>query len=218
MGADESDDAMTDSAVTMIHHGISILGSVANLLKRVGLRANVVTTPRELPKPRTGEVLLPGVYALALGMTGLLERGLSEVVVTIAARSTPLLGICLGMQLLTGGSTEGTLSGLNLIEGRCERLRVGGQSSKVPHLGWNRVTPVRPHALVDFSDVPRRFYFVHSFHVFCDDEPDPRAVTYYGAKVGAVIYSRNVQGAHSHPEKSHHFGMRFLSAFTRWTP
>jgi glutamine amidotransferase len=126
----------------------------------------------------------------------------------------PLLGICLGMQLLTRGSEEGTEPGLGWI-GATTRRFPPLPGLKVPHMGWNLVQPTRPHPLTDALPPEPRFYFVHSYHVQVDDPADSLLRAHYGIDFDAAIGHGNIVGAQFHPEKSHRFGMALLGNFAR---
>lgn len=197
-------------SVSIIDYGLGNLGSVVNMLKRAGAEARLVSTADEL---RASErVLLPGVGAFDEGMARLRERGLVEAIVDFAASGRPLLGICLGMQLLLDGSEEGESFGLGLIPGRSVRF-LEADGVRVPHMGWNVVVPTRADPLVDGLPEESRFYFVHSYHVVTQRPHDALATTHYGGSFTSMLRSENVMGAQFHPEKSHAFGMTILRNF-----
>lgn len=196
--------------VSLVDYGLGNLGSVANMLKRVGAQSRRISTPEELLDSES--VLLPGVGAYDTGMKLLEAQGLVEPLRRFAASGRPLLGICLGMQLLVDSSAEGTLPGLGLIAGRCERV-VDAPQLRVPHMGWNHVEPVRDDPLLEGLDQDNRFYFVHSYHVIPDSPEDVLAQTTYGGAFTSMIRRGNVVGAQFHPEKSHTFGMTILRNF-----
>jgi glutamine amidotransferase len=129
----------------------------------------------------------------------------------LALNGTQLLGICLGMQLLGKGSDEGKCSGLGLINAYSRRLP--DQVVKVPHMGWSNLTVKRPTALLNGLSEESRYYFVHSYHVVCEDEANVVATAKHGIEFAAVINSGNIWGAQFHPEKSHRFGMEMLKSF-----
>lgn len=196
--------------VSIVDYGLGNLGSVANMLKRIGSDARRVTDPDEIDE--SDRVLLPGIGAFDTGMALLRERGFEEPLKTFAASGRPLFGICLGMQLLLDSSEEGVATGLGLIPGRSVKFEES-PSARVPHMGWNLVKPVRDDALT--SDLPdeSRFYFVHSYRVVPDSDADVVGTTEYGVPFASMIRSGNVMGAQYHPEKSHAFGMQILRNF-----
>ena len=199
--------------IVIIDYGMSNLGSMANMLRKVGAAATVSADPGIVE--RAEKLILPGVGAFDNGMRQLGERGLVPLLRERAAAGTPVLGVCLGMQLLACRSEEGQLPGLGLIDARSVRFRPSGGPVplKVPHMGWNAVHPERDHAL--FAEMPEemRFYFVHSYHVVCADAAAPLARATYGGEFTAAVARDNVMGVQFHPEKSHKFGMCLLRNF-----
>lgn len=196
--------------VSLISYGLGNLGSVANMLKRVGAEVRFVSTPDEVLS--SDRLLLPGIGAFDAGMRQLDEHGLTPAIKLFAATGKPLLGICLGMQLLLDSSEEGEAPGLGLIPGRSVRF-LESAGSRVPHMGWNLVEPTRQDNLVDSLPAESRFYFVHSYRVVPDDDAHVLATTRYGVPFASMIRSGNVMGAQFHPEKSHDFGKRILKNF-----
>jgi glutamine amidotransferase len=196
--------------VSLVSYGLGNLGSVANMLKRVGAHVRLVSTSDEVLESE--RILLPGIGAFDTGMRLLDEAGLIPAITEFAASGRPLLGICLGMQLLLDGSDEGAAPGLGLIPGRSLRF-VEDSHLRVPHMGWNLVQPIRDDALVAELPTESRFYFVHSYHVVPDSQEHVLAVTNYGAPFASMIRAGNVMGAQYHPEKSHDFGKRVLRNF-----
>lgn len=198
-------------SVSVISYGLGNLGSVVNMLHRIGTDPRVVSSPEEIESSE--RLLLPGVGAFDAGMSLLGDAGLVEPIREFAGSGRPILGICLGMQLLLDSSEEGTKSGLGLIPGHSERFDES-TGVRVPHVGWNLVAPVRKDPI--FSDLPEeaRFYFVHSYRVVPTNEVDVLAVTEYGPPFASMIRSGNVIGAQYHPEKSHAFGMQILRNFS----
>lgn len=193
--------------ISIISYGLGNLGSVVNMLKRVGTEAALVSTPDAVMA--SDRLLLPGVGAFDAGMALLNERGLTPAIQEFAATGRPVLGICLGMQLLLDGSEEGTLSGLGLIPGRSVRI-APHSGLRVPHMGWNVVTPTREDPLVAGLEPESRFYFVHSYKVVPDRQEDVLGTTDYGETFASMVRDGNVMGAQFHPEKSHMFGMQVL--------
>jgi glutamine amidotransferase len=196
--------------IGLVDYGLGNIGSVANMFKRVGAETTRVSTPEEVAA--VDKLLLPGVGSFDAGVNRLREPGLFDALREFAASGRPLLGICLGMQLLMDGSDEGTLPGLGLLGGRSIRFD-DAAGLRVPHMGWNHATPTREHALV--ADLPEdsRYYFVHSFHVVPDDAATTLAVTEYGVPFTSMVQAGNVMGAQFHPEKSHTFGMAIMRNF-----
>ena len=201
--------------ISVIDYGVANLGSILNMLRKVGAEGELVSTPEEVAKAE--RIILPGVGAFDHGMTALTERGLVAPLRKKALDDrVPILGICLGMQLLGQGSEEGSLPGLGIIEARCERFRFEHASTlKVPHMGWNALSPRRASPLLSGLDAHARFYFVHSYHIVCADPADVLATATYGVEFTAMVQQGQVCGAQFHPEKSHRFGMTLLGNFAR---
>jgi len=202
----------TPPAVTVIDSGLGNLGSVMNMFRRIGASAVLSADPAIVSA--AARLVLPGVGAFDHGVRQLRDRGLWDVVRERAAAGTPLLGVCLGMQLLSEGSEEGNEPGLGLIAGRCRRFAFPeGAPLRIPHVGWNETTTVRPNPLVANDEPPSRYYFTHSYHLVCDDEADVLATADYGYAFPAIVAHGQVFGVQFHPEKSHRFGMALLERF-----
>lgn len=196
--------------VALVAYGLGNLGSVANMLKRVGVETRQVSSADEIRD--SDRVLLPGVGAFDAGMQALELHGLVEPLRDFAASGRPMLGICLGMQLLLDSSDEGELPGLGLIPGRSVRFDEG-TGVRVPHMGWNRVEPTRPDPLLANLPPLSRFYFVHSYRVVPRHESDVVGISQYGIPFASAIRADNVMGVQFHPEKSHDFGKQILRNF-----
>ena len=197
--------------ITIVDYGMGNLGSIQNMLKRVGVPAEVTGDAGALA--RATKILLPGVGAFDSAMQRINDSGLRAVLDYKALHErVPIMGICLGMQLLTRSSEEGQLPGLGWIAAATHRFPPA-PGLKVPHMGWNIVTAVRDSPLTEGLAADSRYYFVHSYYVQADDPRDSVLTTQYGVKFDAVVSHRNLYGAQFHPEKSHKFGMRFLANF-----
>ena len=197
------------SRVAIIDYGVGNLRSVEKAFEATGCEAVVSDDVEVL---RSAErLVLPGVGAFASCMRGLRERGFDSLVMERAAAGTPLLGICVGMQMLFDVSEEfGTTDGLGLLRGRVRRFE---SNLVVPQVGWNRIQQRRSHPL--FAGVPDRSfcYFVHSFYCEPDNADVLVGETEYGVKYASVVAQRNVCGVQFHPEKSQDVGLRMLKNF-----
>ena len=203
--------------IVVVDYGMGNVGSIANMLRKVGATAAVSADAATIEAAE--KLILPGVGAFdaamerinATGMRALLERRALE-------DRVPVLGICLGMQLLTQSSEEGTLAGLGWLAARTLAFRGRVDPGlKVPHMGWNLVALHTPSALtvgLDTLEEPR-FYFVHSYFVACEDASTAILRTTYGVSYDSAVQSDNIYGVQFHPEKSHRFGMRLLENFAR---
>ena len=197
--------------ITIVKYGMGNVGSVLNMYRKLGIKARCETTPEGILG--SSHLILPGIGAFDACVAALAASGLREAVLETARRGKPLLGICVGMQMLGESSEEGPGQGLNLIRARSHRIVVNDADYKVPHMGWNEVSWTRNSALVGELRQESRFYFVHSFQVKCDDEANVLAVTQHERQITAAISAGNVFGVQFHPEKSHRFGLELLRNF-----
>lgn len=202
--------------VKIIDYGMGNSGSIGNMLLKLGGDFAIATTPDELEGASL--IILPGVGSFDNGVSKLKERGF-DVAIRSAVRKPELkfLGICLGMQLLFEKSEEGTSEGLKLIPGEVVKFRpLQSANVKIPHMGWNQARQIRQESLLDGVFDVARFYFVHSYHVACDDKW-VICNTHHGYEFPSVVSRGNVYGAQFHPEKSHRFGLELLKRFVEAT-
>ena len=200
--------------IVIIDYKMGNLGSILNMLKKIGVQAIVSSLPEDILQ--ADKLILPGVGAFDNGMANLKESSLLSVLnEKVLAKKTPILGICLGMQLLTRRSAEGRLEGLGWVEADTVRFRFGKEEStlKIPHMGWNTVMFKTGSVLSSELEDEARFYFVHSFHVVCDREENVAGKTFYGYEFSSAIQNGNIIGVQFHPEKSHKYGLRLLKNF-----
>lgn len=197
--------------ITIVDYSMGNLGSILNMFKRIGVAASISSDTEEITKAT--KLLLPGVGAFDAAMSQINQSGICDVLEYKAmVECIPILGICLGMQLLTQFSEEGDLPGLGWIEGSATRFpKLPGL--KVPHMGWNSVSPVRESALTGNLPDESRFYFVHSYYVNVANEEHSILKSTHGIMFDAVVQRENVYGVQFHPEKSHKFGMHLLRNF-----
>lgn len=201
-----------DKTILIANYGIGNLGSIVNMFKKVGGKAEVCDDPARIAA--AGKLVLPGVGAFDHGIRGLQASGLRDSLEeAVLRRSVPVLGVCLGMQLMLTGSEEGQLPGLGWIAGHAARFPAGTGCPRVPHMGWNGVRPVRDNPLLPPGEAAQRFYFVHSYKVDCADPQDVLAVTEYGQEFCSAFARGNIYGVQFHPEKSHAYGMAMFKRF-----
>lgn len=201
--------------IIIIDYKMGNLGSILNMLKKIQAPALVSSHPEDIAQ--ADKLILPGVGAFDNGMSNLRELGLLPVLnEKVLEKKTPVLGICLGMQLLTHRSEEGNLLGLGWIEAETIRFRFDRKESglKIPHMGWNIAAVRKNNAIFRGLEEENRFYFVHSYHVTCKDEGDILSTTHHGHEFASSVRKENIMGVQFHPEKSHRYGMKLLSNFT----
>lgn len=199
--------------IGIVDYGCGNLGSIANMLRKVGAKSSVVRTADEIAS--VDKLILPGVGHYDQGMSHLNEAGLRDALEKrVLGQGVPLLGICLGMQLLLESSEEGSEPGLGWVPGKNIRFRVPeGQKLRIPHMGWSEVEPVAGAQLLSGFEKTPRFYFVHSYHAAEVPEDSVAATANYGQRFVCAIEHRNIFATQFHPEKSHRYGIHVLEQF-----
>ncbi|MBN1521885.1 MAG: imidazole glycerol phosphate synthase subunit HisH [Candidatus Aureabacteria bacterium] len=200
--------------LVIVNYGIGNIGSIKNMLKKVGHRA-VVSSSRD-DVARADRLILSGMGSFDSGMEFLNQNRLIDVLhEKVLEKRTPLLGICLGMQVLTEKSEEGSFHGLGFIKGETVRFSVPERQEgfRIPHMGWNTVDVKKKSALFEGLYGETRFYFAHSYHVLPAVPSDILATTCYGYEFTSCVQKDNIVGVQFHPEKSHLFGMKLLRNF-----
>lgn len=198
--------------IVIVDYGAGNLASVRNMIRKVGGDAIISNQLGDVAS--ANKLLLPGVGAFDYGMGKLNELGLAAPLRERAQAGVPLLGICLGMQLLSNGSDEGDLPGLGLIPARFRQFIPDRNARlRVPHVGWNTVNVLRENPILPLAGEEQRFYFVHSYYAECERCEDRIATTTYGVDFTSTYGRGNVLGCQFHPEKSHRFGMALMKRF-----
>lgn len=200
--------------ITIVDYGLGNIRAFLNVYHRLNIEAKTATTAAALE--HASKVILPGVGSFDDAMERLALSGMREALDELALRQrVPILGVCVGMQMLGHGSDEGQLPGLGWIDGRVKSLesRPSAATLPVPHMGWNDVRPLVGSRLFDQLDSGARFYFLHSYYFVCDRDDDQLAVANYGADFACAVHAGNIFGVQFHPEKSHHYGARLLQNF-----
>lgn len=200
--------------IAILDYDMGNIKSIKNILHKIG-EDNVVISNNRKDIDESNGIILPGVGAYDTGMINLKKYDLVDLIIDKAVnKKTPILGICLGMQLLGRGSEEGNENGLGLIP--FDNLHFEMQDYKVPHMGWDKVVIKDfQNGLTASLDKEQRFYFVHSYYAKCDKEDNIMMTCEYGIEFAAAVIKENVMGVQFHPEKSHKYGMRLLSNFVR---
>lgn len=202
--------------ICIVNYGLGNLGSIQNMYKKLGIEVRASADAREIEQ--ADKLILPGVGAFDEAMRGLANLGLIEVLTQkVLEEKTPVLGVCLGMQLLTRRSEEGAQRGLCWIEAETKRFpSLRDTEFKVPHMGWNEVNVSRRDPLVEnlsFEEEAPRFYFVHSYYVECESSEDILLKTSHCIEFAVAVRRDHIMGVQFHPEKSHKFGMQILKNF-----
>ena len=202
--------------IVIIDYGMGNLGSVANMFKRIEIPCTISSDLNVIEKAE--KLLLPGVGAFDSAMHSINSRGLYSLLnYKVLEKKTPILGICLGMQLLTEYSEEGVQAGLGWIKGGARKFNFAHIQSnlKVPHMGWNSIKINNDSSLISGLSTDSKFYFVHSYYVKCNSAENSICSTVHGIEFDSIIAKENIYGAQFHPEKSHKYGMRLLENFSR---
>jgi glutamine amidotransferase len=199
--------------VIIIDYNIGNLLSVQNMFKYLGVNSRISNSIEDIRN--ADKLVLPGVGHFKTGMENLIHSNLLETLSEeVLIKKKPILGICLGMQLMTKHSEEGDCNGLSWLDATTRKFQII-DTLKVPHMGWNDVHYKKDSKLTeDFSADPR-YYFVHSYHVQCNQEADVLGTTNYGYEFVAAFEHENIYGVQFHPEKSHKYGMELLRNFNK---
>ena len=200
--------------ITIVDYGLGNIRAFLNVYRRLNIEAKTAATAEDLRG--ASKVILPGVGAFDHAMDRLTQSGMRETLDDLALRRrVPILGVCVGMQILGRDSDEGERQGLGWIEGRVRALASLTKASAlpVPHMGWNDVRPQSGNTLFAQLADTARFYFLHSYYFQCDRDGDAIAVADYGGPFACAVNAGNVFGVQFHPEKSHHYGAALLRNF-----
>jgi glutamine amidotransferase len=198
--------------ISILNYGMGNLASIQNMFKKVGVSCRLITNAKGVAEARA--LVIPGVGKFDHAIGQIESMGLRDPLENAAfSRRIPILGICLGMQLMTRGSKEGQLPGLGWVKGDTRLIDGTSLSLRVPHMGWNLVTVQKPSPYFDDSLAEQRFYFVHSYAVQCDDSADVLTTSHYAGEFVSSFSAGNLLGVQFHPEKSHKFGANFLRRY-----
>lgn len=200
--------------IAIVDYGLGNVQAFLNVYKRLNVPARRVTTGEEMAGAT--KVILPGVGAFDHAMERLESSGMREVLDELVLRKkTPILGVCVGMQILAKSSDEGRLPGLGWLDGHVRTFTDGDQNLPLPHMGWNDVD-AGANPLFKGLETDAKFYFLHSYYFECVHQENVSATSTYGREFSSAVSAGNIHGVQFHPEKSHHFGIRLLRNFAEF--
>lgn len=200
--------------IHIVDYGLGNIQAFLTMFKRMGMDATRAKTPDDLIG--ASKIILPGVGAFDHAIELLDQSGMRPILEALVLKDkVPVLGICVGMQILATSSDEGHLAGLGWVPGKVRAFRGNEQSASLPlpHMGWNDVKPKPDSPLFAGLESDARFYFLHSYYFECDAPSHVDAVASYGFDFSCAVSADNVYGVQFHPEKSHHFGTKLLKNF-----
>lgn len=199
--------------ISVMNYGVGNINSVCNMIRKVHGEVQVIDRPEQVREAR--KLILPGIGAFDHGMECLQKGGwLEPLNAVVLEKKVPILGICLGMQLMCHSSEEGSLAGLGWIDAVVKKFTFDKSLGlQVPHMGWNTVRVKNKNALLQDIEVDQRFYFVHSYYVQCKSPVDVNTVATHGHDFVSSFSYQNIYGVQFHPEKSHRFGMSLMEKF-----
>jgi glutamine amidotransferase len=199
--------------IHIVDYGLGNILAFRNMYKQLNLEVTVAKTAADLANAT--RIILPGVGAFDHAMELLEASGMRETLTDLVInRKTPVIGVCVGMQILADDSDEGSRPGLGWVPGRVRHFKTMADAAvRVPHMGWNDVSPRAGIGLFAGLEQEARFYFLHSYYFQCADTADAAAEARYGTAFTCAVRRGNVSGVQFHPEKSHHFGARLLKNF-----
>lgn len=200
--------------IAIVNYGVGNVRAFSNIYESLNIPVILASTAEDLNKAT--RIILPGVGAFDHAMQRLNESGMREKLEEkVLKEKLPVIGICVGMQMLANRSDEGHEAGLGWIEGTVRKFDVSKipYHTRLPHMGWNDVTPIKQSRLFEGLEENARFYFLHSFYFECAHSEDTMAVADYGGEFSCVVGRGNVYGVQCHPEKSHKFGIQLLKNF-----
>lgn len=201
--------------IVIVDYGVGNTSSIQNMLAKCGQDSLISSNEEEIAT--ADKLILPGVGSFDTGMSKLKSLNLIEVLnQKVLIDKVPILGICLGMQLLGLASEEGELNGLSWIHFKSKHLSKITKELKVPHMGWNFVNKNSEHPLLADLDETSRFYFVHSYYADCEKMEDTMLTAHYGESFTCAVFKENIAGVQFHPEKSHKFGLKLFRNFVSW--
>lgn len=202
--------------ITIIDYGVGNINAFVNVYKRVNVSVKIAKSADDLEDAQ--KLILPGVGHFDHAMSELLKSGMRDKLdELVLVKKLPVIGICVGMQMMGNDSDEGTVQGLGWIDASIKKFDETKiqQVTRLPHMGWNDVTPVKSNALFNGFDQDALFYFLHSYYFECNNHSDVLATSEYGGIFTCAAHHENIYGIQFHPEKSHSYGERLLHNFAK---
>ena len=200
--------------ITIVDYGLGNILAFANIYKRLNIPFKMASNSSELAD--TTKIILPGVGSFDWAMSRLNQSGMRDLLdELVLVKEVPVIGICVGMQMMANSSDEGEMKGLGWIDANIRRFNDScfQYATHLPHMGWNDVEPIKYDPLFDGIENGSRFYFLHSYFFSHKEEGQVLAQTEYGGLFTSAAHNKNVYGVQCHPEKSHHWGERLLKNF-----
>lgn len=200
--------------IVIVDYGVGNLASIKNMLKKIGVACEISSDLNTVEN--ASKLILPGVGSFDYGMQQLRTSGLLDVLhTTVINKKTPILGICLGLQLMVKSSEEGKEEGLGWVDAVCKKFTIdsSNRNLKIPHMDWTDINIVKESKLFNRSTIAPRFYFVHSYHLVNQKPSDTLCTAKYGYEFVCGVEKENIIGVQFHPEKSHQYGISLLKNF-----
>jgi glutamine amidotransferase len=202
--------------ITIVNYGLGNIKAIQNVFNKISVPSRVVSNIEEFDGAE--KILLPGVGAFDYAMQKLKDSGMFEKLnYLVLEKEVPVIGICVGMQMMAKSSDEGVLDGLGWIDATVKKFDENKLSNKIqlPHMGWNDVKPIKENPLFKGMETDARFYFLHSYYISCNDSSQALATSDYPESFVCAVDYKNIYGVQFHPEKSHHFGVKLLENFAK---
>lgn len=202
--------------ITIVNYGVGNIKAIQNVYYKLSIPARVISDKNELEK--IDKLILPGVGSFDYAMEKLISSGMYEKInELVLEKGIPVIGICVGMQMMTKSSDEGSMPGLGWINANVKKFDATKMNGKIqlPHMGWNDVVSKTENPLFDNLHKDAKFYFLHSYYVDCYDDEQAIATANYADDFVCAVNFKNMYGVQFHPEKSHHFGVKLLENFAK---
>ena len=200
--------------ITIIDYGLGNIKAFANVYNRLNIATKIARKKNDISDAT--KIILPGVGAFDYAMDLLTNSGMrDEIEKKVLINKIPILGICVGMQILGISSEEGKSSGLGWINGNVKKINTDeiGFNLQLPHMGWNTIRPLKNNKIIESFDESSKFYFLHSYYFSCLQSTDTVSISNYAIDFSSIINNENIYGVQFHPEKSHQNGVQLLKNF-----